>query len=112
MVLLHSTNLYAGNESFIKYPSVAKALEKLQSNPSASISHQDGWTVISLKEDGNPVFWYFAPEDHAVHPAMIKKTIIEKEGEKESVIVSFCQAPKQKCDKFTEQFKSLNKKFK
>lgn len=105
-------SIHAGNEDTIKYPSVSAALEKLKKQASANISQQGGWTIISLVEEGNHVLWFFAPEEHAAHPAMIKRTILEKDGELEIKIVTFCQAPKQKCDDLLEQFKHLNKTFK
>jgi len=111
-LIFYSSSLIASDENTIAYPSVAKALEKLKNNPSANISQRDGWTIISLVDDGNPVFWFFAPEEHAAHPAMIKRTVLKKNGGKETVIVSFCQAPKQKCDKLSSDFNILSKQFK
>ena len=111
-LLFYSSSLLAGKQNTIGYPSVARALEKLSKNPSANISQQGGWTIISLVEDGNHVLWFFAPEEHAAHPAMIKRTYVEKDGGIEIVMVSFCQAPKQKCDDLAEEFKHLNKQYK
>ncbi|MCW8956689.1 MAG: molecular chaperone DnaJ [Gammaproteobacteria bacterium] len=107
-----STNLLAGDVNSIGYPSVSEALEKLTKHPSANISQQGGWTIISLIENGNHVIWFFAPEEHAAHPAMVKRTILEKNGSLEIKMVSFCQAPKQKCDELSKQFENLNKQFK
>lgn len=111
-LILHSASLLAENEKSIGYPSVAEALEKLKNHPAANISQQGGWTIISLVEDGNHVLWFFAPEKHAAHPAMIKRTILEKNGGIEIVTTSFCQAPKQDCDELTRQFKDLKKQIK
>ncbi|MFW2372309.1 MAG: molecular chaperone DnaJ [Gammaproteobacteria bacterium] len=110
--IFYSNNLLASSENSIGYPSVAKTLEKLKKHPSANISQRDDWTIISVLEDGDHVLWFFAPEQHAAHPAMIKRTIVEKDGGKETLIVSFCQAPKQKCDELNREFTKLNKQFK
>ena len=110
--IFYSTSLLAANSNANTYPSVAKALEKLKKQPSASISQRDGWTIISTLEDGKPVMWFFASEQHAAHPAMIKRSIVEKDGGKETLIVSFCQAPKQTCDDLAREFNKLNQQFK
>ena len=108
-LILHSTTLFAGNESSIDY---SLTLEKLKKDPSAKINQQSGWSIVSLTEDGNRVIWFFSPKEHAAHPAVIKKTISVKDGSIETVITTVCEATKQKCDDLTRQFKSINEKYK
>ncbi|MFV9616287.1 MAG: hypothetical protein ACNYZG_10045 [Gammaproteobacteria bacterium] len=111
-LILHSTNVLAGNKNVIEYSSVSEALEKLKKHPSSNVSQQGGWSIVSLKENGNQVIWFFAPKEHAVHPAVVKKTITVKDSGTETVILTLCEAPKQKCDDLIKQFKNLNEIYK
>ncbi|MCW9012970.1 MAG: hypothetical protein OQL06_04240 [Gammaproteobacteria bacterium] len=107
--MFYSAGLFAGNDMPINLSSIPKALEKLKNNPAANISQQAGWTVISLVKDGNHVIWFFAPEDHAAYPAVIKRSVQDKNGGIEITTRTFCESTKPKCDALAEQFKKLNK---
>ncbi|MFV9615074.1 MAG: hypothetical protein ACNYZG_03910 [Gammaproteobacteria bacterium] len=111
-LILHSTNLLADNEDVIDYSSVSETLEKLKKHPSSKISKQDGWLIVSLIENGNHVHWFFAPKENAAHPAVVKKTITVKDGSRETVILTLCEAPKQTCDDLIKQFKNINETYK
>ena len=111
-IILHSTNLLAENEDVIDYSSVSETLEKLKKHPSSKISQQDGWSIVSLIENGNHVLWFFAPKENAAHPAVVKKTITVKDGSSETVILTLCEAPKQTCDDLIKQFKHINETYK
>jgi len=111
-LISQSTNLLAEKEDFIDYSALSETFEKLIKNPSSKISQQDGWSIVSLIENGNHVFWFFAPKENAAHPAVVKKTISVKEGSSETVILTLCEAPKQKCDDLIRQFKAINEIYK
>ncbi len=111
-LILQSTNLFANNEDVIDYLSVSETFEKLKKQPSSKISQQDGWSIISLTENGNHVFWFFTPKENAAHPAVVKKTITVKEGGCKTVILTLCEAPKKKCDDLIKQFKNINELYK
>ena len=111
-LILHPTNLLAGNESAIDYSSVSDALEKLKKHPSSNVSQQGGWSIVSLIENGKHVIWFFAPKEHAAHPAVVKKMITVKDGGIETVILTLCEGPKQKCDDLIKQFKNINEIYK
>ena len=111
-IILHSTNLLAENEDVIDYSSVSETLEKLKKHPSSKISQQDGWSIVSLIENGNHVLWFFAPKENSAHPAVVKKTITVKDGSSETVILTLCEAPKQTCDDLIKQFKHINETYK
>ena len=111
-LILQSTNLLADNEAVIDYSSVSETLEKLKKQPSSKISQQDGWLIVSLIENGNPVHWFFAPKKNTAHPAVVKKTITVKNGSRETVILTLCEAPKQTCDDLIKQFKNINETYK
>ncbi len=105
-LILYSANLFADEEIPIGYSSAFEALEYLKKDPSAKINRQDGWSIVSLVEDGSHVVWFFAPEKNGVYPAVFKKTIL---GE-QTKILTLCEAPKAECDSLRKQFKNINNK--
>jgi len=89
------------------------AVEEVTKTSNASITKDGGWTIVSLVEKGDRVYWFVAPDIDKVSPALFKKTIhlIDKNS-KETVSVSKCEAPKQTCDDLMEQFKTMSDKYK
>ena len=93
--------------------SINHSVEYLTKSPSAKISHQDGWTIVSKIENGERVYWFLAPEVAHVSPAMFKKIIYKNvNSELETKTVSQCDAPKQTCDELMKQYETLSKKYK
>lgn len=90
-----------------------QSVEGLTKDPSAKITHEEGWTIVSKVENEGRIYWFLAPEIDNVSPAMFKKIIyFEKKGELETKTVSQCDAPKKTCDDLMKQFKSLSEKYK
>ena len=89
------------------------SVEGLTKDPSAQITHEDGWTIVSKMENTDRVYWFLAPEVDNVSPAMFKKIVYSGDkSELESKVVSECEAPKQTCDDLMKQFKVLSEKYK
>ena len=87
--------------------------EYLTNNPSAKITHEDGWTIISKMGNGARVYWFLAPDVDNVSSAVFKKIIHTRDkSELGTETVSQCDAPKQTCDDLMKQFKNLSEKFK
>lgn len=89
------------------------SIEGLTKDTSAKISHEDGWTIVSTKENGDRVYWFLAPEVDNVSPAMFKKIVYTGDkSELETKTVSECEAPKQTCDDLMAQFRTMSEKYK
>ena len=101
-----------GTESKTSAPNVESSTEYLVTDPSAKITHEDGWTIVSKMENDNRVYWFLAPEVDNVSPAMFKKIVYtgDKSG-LESKTVSECEAPKQTCDDLMATFKAMSEKY-
>ena len=100
-------------DSTTESPKVFDSLDNLVNDPEANISHEDGWAIVSKTENGDHVYWFLAPDTNNVSPAQFKKSIhVSDNNEKETKIVSHCDAPKQTCDDFMEKFKNLSEKYK
>ena len=86
--------------------------EDLVDDNSAEITYEDGWTIVSKIESGNQVYWFLAPEEEDVSPAMFKKTIHTNDNSGlQTKIVSECEAPKHRCDDLMRHFKIMSEKY-
>jgi len=96
------------SESEIGYPTVAAALEALKARPDVKISVRDGWTIINDPTSG--AVWSFTPPNHPAHPAAVKRTVVQKNGQVFLDMRALCQASKAACDKLISEFRELNEK--
>ena len=89
----------------IGYASVSSTLEALRSEPSAQFREQRGWTVVASRERDAPVEWFFTPEGHAAHPAVVKRTAIERDGIGMIDLVALCHVEQSACDRLLDDFR-------
>lgn len=102
-----------GTDSKTDAPGVENPAADPAKNPSAKITHEDGWTIVSRMENGDRVYWFLAPEVDNVSPAMFKKIIYDRnKSDLDTKTVSQCDAPKQVCDDLMRQFKELSERYK
>ena len=84
---------------------VAAVLEALRADPSAQFREQRGWTVVASREGGEPVEWFFTPEGHAAHPAVVKRAAIERDGVGMIDLAALCHAEQAACDLLLDDFR-------
>jgi hypothetical protein len=84
---------------------VAAVLESLRADPSAQFREQRGWTVVASSERGAPVEWFFTPEGHAAHPAVVKRTAVERDGVGMIDLAALCQTEQEACDHLLDDFR-------
>jgi hypothetical protein len=89
---------------------VAGVLESLRADPSAQFREQSGWTIAASRERGAPVEWFFTPEGHAAHPAVVKRTAIERDGVGMIDLAALCQANQAVCDELLDQFRQQHER--
>jgi hypothetical protein len=89
----------------IGYDSVAATLQALRSDPNAQFRDQRGWTVAASKERDEAVEWFFTPEGHDAHPAVVKRTAIERDGVGMIDLVALCHAGQAACDALLDGFR-------
>jgi hypothetical protein len=85
--------------------SVAAVLESLRADRSAQFREQRGWTVVASRERGAPVEWFFTPEGHAAHPAVVKRTAVERDGVGMIDLAALCNAEQEACDLLLDEFR-------
>jgi hypothetical protein len=93
-------------------PGDYNSFEDLTKKTAAEITHENNWTIVSMTENGDRVYWFLAPEIEKASPAMFKKVIHTDKNKEKTEIVSECKAPKQTCDDLMKQFNTLSEKYK
>ena len=89
----------------IPQANVAAVLESLRADSSAQFREQRGWTVVASRERGEPVEWFFTPEGHPAHPAVVKRTAVERDGVGMIDLAALCQADQAVCDQLLDDFR-------
>jgi hypothetical protein len=100
----------AALDAAIDFASVAAALDALRNDPAAQFESQAGWIVVASSERGNPVLWSFTPEGHPAHPAVVKRTALEKKGLGFVELATLCQGPEPECVALLDEFRQVNQK--
>ena len=111
-ILMMSFQASADEESGIGYATVKEALADLSKNPHATFRTQASWTIVEVSSPDENSIWSFTPEGHAAYPAVVKRTIYEKDGAINLKMQVLCRGKKSDCDFLVEQFKELNSKVK
>jgi hypothetical protein len=89
----------------IGYASVAAVRSALHEDPTAQAREQRGWTVVASREHGAPVEWFFTPEGHAAHPAVVKRMAVERDGVGMIDLTALCQSEQAACDRLLDDFR-------
>ena len=92
----------------IDYATVAQARAVLSQRTDVQSREEDGWLIVA--DPGAGAFWSFAPPDHAANPAVVKRTIHEKDGVVSVAMATLCEAPKPACADLTRQFEDINER--
>ncbi|MYM23951.1 DUF4019 domain-containing protein [Duganella sp. FT135W] len=104
--MMFPATVLAQAEGGVGYPTVAAALEALKARNDVSISAQGGWTIV--EEKGASTIWSFTPADHAAHPAVVRRQLVQENGGVNMKMTALCQASKAACDKLMEEFQAMN----
>jgi hypothetical protein len=106
------SGLAAGGAAFaedepapIGHASVAAVLEALRAEPSAQFREQRGWVVVASRERDAPVEWFFTPEGHPAHPAVVKRTAVERDGVGLIDLAALCHVEQDACDRLLDDFR-------
>ncbi len=94
--------------SEIEYTSVAKALVDLSKKEGIEMNVSQGWTIITEDTGAVITMWSFAPENSPAYPAVAKRVFYDDQGGWYVEMSILCEAGKEECDKFNEDFVNLN----
>ena len=92
----------------IDFATVQDAYDALSADPTATQSDYEGWTIFNQKADGKYIIWSFTPVDHPVHPTVVRREVVKKDGEVYIAMAVLCHSSRLDCDQLIEQFKQIN----
>ncbi len=90
----------------IDYTTVALARAALSKRTDVQSREEDGWFIVA--DQRTSALWSFTPPDDAANPAVVKRTIHEKNGVVSVAMATLCEAPKPACDELTRKFEDIN----
>ncbi|OFC71680.1 hypothetical protein [Alteromonas confluentis] len=96
------------NGKVFGYESVELALEALRNKPNVDISGKGGWTIVS--DNAEKALWSFAPVNHSAYPSVVRRVVVEENGQIFIDTQVRCGAEKVDCDKLVQDFIELNSK--
>lgn len=88
------------------YAKVADALAALEKNPDATISHPDGWTVVTVPKPELAV-WSFVPKGHDAYPAVVRRLVRKTDKGTFVEMKVLCEAKQEPCRRLALQFQQL-----
>lgn len=111
--VVHAENspLTESAKSNIEYASPKEAYEALRKNPEVSFRQEEGGWVIAY-DKGASTLWSFAPKSAPSYPAVVKRTVEERNNEISIRMGVLCGASKEACDQLVRDFTALNEKIK
>jgi hypothetical protein len=92
----------------IGYASVQDAYDSLNADEHANKSEYEGWTLFTQKLDGKYILWSFTPEYHPVHPSVVRRDLVKKDGETFISMSVLCHSSREDCDLLIAQFQQIN----
>ena len=90
----------------IEYASPGAALDALHADPAIRFETHDGWVVAH--DDAKNAVWTFAPKDDPAYPAVVKRSLVDRDGRVMMATAVLCGASKVVCDDFVRKFIRLN----
>lgn len=94
----------------IGHTNVAAVLEALRADAGAQFRNQRGWVVVASRERDTPVEWFFTPEGHEAHPAVVKRTAVEDGGVGMIELAALCHAEQSACDRLLGDFRQQHER--
>ncbi len=58
------------------------------------------------------MIWSFTPEDHPVHPSVVRREVVKKGAEVNITMGVLCHSSRLDCDQLIEQFNHINQNLK
>jgi len=95
-----------GPDSGIGFASPDAALSALQARPGVTFSEYEGWTIA--EDAARKEIWSFTQDRHPAHPAVVRRTVLERDGVISLDMSVMCGATKAACDTMVDQFRQLN----
>ena len=106
LVLAQRSPLAESPRNPIEYASPGAALDALRADPAIRFETHEGWVVAH--DDAKKAMWTFAPKGDPAYPAVVKRSLVEHDGQVMVATAILCGASKPVCDDFVRKFVRLN----
>jgi hypothetical protein len=94
-----------GHDESLAEASVAAVRARLLAAPDTEFREQQGWLVVASREHDEAVQWFFTPEGHEAHPAVVRRAAIEEGGVGMIEVAALCHASQAACDRLLDDFR-------
>lgn len=93
-------------DSDIGFETPAAAMAALRGRAGVTFSQYEGWTIA--EDTARREIWSFTQDRHPAHPAVVRRTVLERDGAVSINMDVLCGATKAACDSMVAQFRQLN----
>ena len=90
----------------IPYASTEAALEALRAKPGVTERSENDWFVVS--DTADHVIWSITMPDNVMHPSIVRRALVEKDGAVHVEMSIKCGASKVACDELARTFQEIN----
>ena len=98
--------------SGVGYETVRAAYEALKNDPAAKARSNQGWLLVTVPGGRNEGIWSFTPQGDPSFPAVVRRKVLEREGQLFIDMGVLCGGPKEACDQLVAAFNTLNAEMK
>ena len=99
----------AQSQTAIAYQSPGAAYRALSKNPAAQLKRSaEGLEIVTVPEGPDEGIWVFAPNSHPTFPSVVKRRIIERDGQLFLDMDVLCGGTKPACDQYVAEFQKWN----
>jgi hypothetical protein len=93
----------------IPYPTVRDSYIALSKDPEARLSRVgEGWEIVDVRTGVNEGIWSFPPKSHPAFPTVVKRLVVEKDGDLYVAMDALCGASKAACDQLIQDIQKMN----
>ena len=92
--------------SGIGYVSVSAARKALAAKPAVETADHRGWTIVTDQGGDNFTTWTFAPQGHPAYPTVVRRDIVQKNGNPTLVTRVLCESRRGACDRLYARLKT------
>jgi len=96
----------------VGYETVRSAYQALKNDPEARARSSEGWLLVNVQSGTNEGSWAFVPQGDPSFPAVVRRKVLEKNGEVFVDMGVLCGGPKAACDRLVAAFATLNEEMK
>ena len=105
-------SIHAQTMSGVGYETVRAAYEGLKNDPAAKARSNQGWLLVNVSSGTNEGMWSFTPQGDPSFPAVVRRKLVEREGQLFVEMGVLCGGPKEACDQLVAAFNTLNAEMK